>query len=75
MSSTEAIKAVSTLEKKSSDEFYAIVEEWKNGKFSDSVDVEYREIREKIFGEYERYKNKSGYEIDLRVGLALYELF
>ena len=75
MSSTEAIKAVSTFEKKSSDEFYAIVEEWKNGKFSDSVDVEYREIREKIFGEYERYKNKSGYEIDLRVGLALYELF
>ena len=34
MSSTEAIKAVSTLEKKSSDEFYAIVEEWKNGKFN-----------------------------------------
>ena len=75
MSSTEAIKAVSTLEKKSSDEFHAIVEEWKNGKFSDTVDGEYREIREKIFAEYERYKNKSGYEIDLRVGLALYELF
>ena len=75
MSSTEAIKAVSTFEKKSSDEFYAIVEEWKNGKFSDTVDGEYREIREKIFAEYERYKNKSGYEIDLRVGLALYELF
>ena len=52
MSSTEAIKAVSTLEKKSSDEFYAIVEEWKNGKFSDTVDGEYREIREKIFAEY-----------------------
>ena len=75
MSSTESIKAVSTLEKKSSDEFHAIVEEWKNGKFSDTVDGEYREIREKIFAEYERYKNKSGYEIDLRVGLALYELF
>ena len=75
MSSTEAIKAVSAIEKKSSDEFYALVEEWKNGKFSDSVDGEYREIRDKIFGVYEQYKNKSGYEIDLRVGLALYELF
>lgn len=75
MSSTEAIKAVSTIEKKSSDDFYALVEEWKNGKFSDSVDGEYCEIRDKIFGAYEQYKNKSGYEIDLRVGLALYELF
>lgn len=74
MSSTEAIKAVSAIEKKSSEEFYSLVEDWKNGSFSDTVDGEYREIREKIFSEYEKYKQANGYEKDLRVGLALYEL-
>lgn len=75
MSSTEAVKAVSTIEKKSSEEFNALVEEWKNGKFTETVDSEYRDIREKIFAEYEKYKRRNGYEIDLRVGLAMYELF
>ena len=75
MSNTEAIKAISALEKKTSDEFYDLVEEWKSGKFSEEVDGDYFEIRNKIFAVYEKYKNQSGYEIDLRVGLALYELF
>lgn len=75
MSSAEAIKAVAEIEKKSKIDFDHLVEEWKNGKFSEDIDVEYREIRNKIFAEYTKYKNKGGYEIDLRVGLALYELF
>ena len=74
MSNTEAIKAVSAIEKKSSEEFYSLVDDWKNGGFTDTVDGEYREIREKIFAEYEKYKQGNGYEKDLRVGLALYEL-
>ena len=75
MSVTEAKKHVAEIEQKESTDFYALVDLWKTGKFSESVDVEYREIRERIFTVYDEYKNKSGYEIDLRVGLALYELF
>lgn len=75
MNSAEAVKAVAEIEKKSATEFEILVKEWENNKFSEDVDIEYREIRKKIFDEYNAYKNKGGYEIDLRVGLALYELF
>lgn len=75
MNNTEAKKIVEEIEKKPKDEFDSLVEDWENGKFSEGVDVEYREIRKKIFDEYNNCKNKGGYEVDLRVGLALYELF
>lgn len=75
MTSAEAKKIVSEIEVKSSDDFNALVEEWKTGKFSENVDADYREIRNKVFEVYDNYKSESGYEIDLRVGLALYELF
>ena len=75
MSSTEALKAIAEFEMRTPTEFYALVEDWKLGKFSESIAGEYQEIRNKLFNEYNKYKDKSGYEIDLRIGLALYELF
>lgn len=74
MNNTEAKKIVEGIEKNSEEAFNTLLEGWKEGKFSDEVDAEYRVIRDKIFAEYSKCKNKSGYEIDLRVGLALYEL-
>ena len=53
MTSAEAKKIVSEIEVKSSDDFNALVEEWKTGKFSENVDVEYREIRNKVFEVYD----------------------
>ena len=75
MTSAEAKKIVSEIEEKSSDDFYALVAEWKTGKFSENVDADYREIRNRVFEVYDSYKSEGGYEIDMRVGLALYELF
>lgn len=75
MSSTEASKQIADIEKKSADDFYSLVNEWKDGNFSESIDVEYSEIRSKIFEVYSGCKDQSGYEIDMKVGLALYELF
>lgn len=74
MNNTEAKKIVEGIEKNSEEAFNTLLEGWKEGKFSDEVDAEYRAIRDKIFAEYSKCKNKGGYEIDLRVGLALYEL-
>lgn len=74
MNNTEAKKIVEGIEKNSEEAFNTLLEGWKEGKFSDEVDAEYRVIRDKIFAEYSKCKNKGGYEIDLRVGLALYEL-
>ena len=74
MNNTEAKKIIDEIEKNNKETFGAIVEEWKRGKFSEVVDAEYRDIRESIFTVYSQYKDKGGYEIDLRVGLALYEL-
>lgn len=75
MNSTEANKIISKIEEKTEIDFGTFVDEWKDGKFSDGVDTEYREIRDKVFTSYQKYKDESGYEIDLRVGLTLYELF
>ena len=74
MNNTEAKKIVDDIEKISKDSFETLVSGWETGKFSEKVDAEYRAIRDKIFDEYSNCKNKGGYEIDLRVGLALYEL-
>ena len=74
MNNTEAKKIVEGIEKNSEEAFNTLLEGWEEGKFSDEVDAEYRVIRDKIFAEYSKCKNKGGYEIDLRVGLALYEL-
>ena len=69
-----AKKRIKDYESKSQDQFSEIVQGWKEGKF-ELEDAEYSEIRTCICSEYEKYKAKSGYEIDLRVGLALYKLF
>ena len=74
MNNAEAKKIVDDIEKISKDSFETLVSGWGMGKFSEKVDAEYRVIRDKIFDEYCNCKNKGGYEIDLRVGLALYEL-
>lgn len=74
LSDSEAKKKIKDYESKSQDQFSEIVQNWKDGKF-DLEDPEYSEIRTCICSEYEKYKDKSGYEIDLRVGLALYKLF
>ena len=71
MNNTEAKKIVEGIEKNSEEAFNTLLEGWKEGKFSDEVDAEYRVIRDKIFDVYSICKNKGGYEIDLRVGLAL----
>lgn len=73
MNNTEAKNIVEEMERNNEEAFFALVEGWKNGKFSENVDAEYRDIRDRIFALYNHYKNKGGYEIDLRVGLALYE--
>lgn len=75
MNSTEAKKIVEKIETVSEESFENLVEAWKSGKFSEDIDPEYSELRTKIFDEYCKYQNASGYEIDLRVGLALYEIF
>lgn len=75
MSNTEAKKIIDKIESNNEKAFNTLVAEWKEGKFTEEVDAGYRTIRETIFTEYCKYKNESGYEIDLRVGLALYELF
>ena len=74
LSDSEAKKKIKDYESKPQDQFSEIVQNWKDGKF-DLEDPEYSEIRTCICSEYEKYKDKSGYEIDLRVGLALYKLF
>ena len=74
LSDSEAKKKIKDYESKPQDQFSEIVQNWKDGKF-DLEDPEYSEIRTCIYSEYEKYKDKSGYEIDLRVGLALYNLF
>lgn len=75
MNSTEANKIICKIEEKTAIDFGTLVEGWKAGKFSDGVDAEYREIRDKIYAVYNNYKDQDNYEIDLRIGLALYELF
>lgn len=75
MSAKEAENAVAKIESKDKDEFKSLVEGWRNGSFSKDVDANYCEIRNKIYEVYKMYENKGDYEIDLRVGLALYELF
>ena len=75
MSNAEAKKIIDKIETSNEEAFNTLVTEWKNGKFTEEVDAGYRTIRETIFAEFCKYKNESGYEIDLRVGLALYELF
>ncbi len=74
MNNAEAKKIIEGIEKNNEEAFNTLLECWKEGKFSDEVEVEYRAIRDKIFDEYCNCKNKGGYEIDLRVGLALYDL-
>ena len=75
MSAKEAENAVAKIESKDKDEFQSLVEGWRNGSFSKDVDANYSEISNKIYEVYIMYENKGDYEIDLRVGLALYELF
>ena len=74
LSDSEAKKRIKDYESKSQDQFSEIVQSWKEGKF-ELEDGEYSEIRTCICSEYEKYKDKSGYEIDLRVGLAIYKFF
>lgn len=72
MNNNEAKKVVEKIEESSQDFFDSLVEGWKAGNFSVEA-PEYVELRNKIFTEYSKYKAAGGYEIDLRVGLALYE--
>ena len=74
MTFNEAMKHVEEIEKSTEDTFFALVKGWESDNFSKEVDADYRDIRERIFKVYNNYKYKSDYEIDLRVGLALYEL-
>ena len=74
MNCDEAKKQIAGIENYSEVEFSNLVDEWKNRQFAQVIPPEYREIRDRISSEYYNYRNSSEYEIDLRVGLALYEL-
>lgn len=74
MNNAEAKKRIEGIEEKSKEEFSSLVDSWKAGGFTNDVDISYQEIRRRIYDTYLEYKDKDGYEIDLRVGLTLYEL-
>ena len=69
-----AYSVIHQIEEKSADEFNALVADWKDGKFSENIHADYVDVRNVIYNVYNQYKDENGYEIDLRVGLALYEL-
>ena len=75
MSDSEAREIIKKYDSLSSDAFSSKVQGWKNGDFTNEVtDEDYKKLRNAVYNEYLAYAGKDPYEIDLRVGLKLYEM-
>jgi hypothetical protein len=61
------------IDSKSDPAFTELLMQWENHSLEQDFDKSYEDLRKKVIEVFDEYKNVSDYEVDLRVGLCLFE--